>query len=264
MMEALRMEPNDEQLYLVAADCATAARSAHLAIQFLSAEIERAEGDIAAAERLVNLLLDELQVERADAIVARYRGLLPAELAAKYFTAYDAHVERVRAMADQLQRAIALQHAHDWRAAQHALESLAPSGDAIALLNLQICRYHLNEPLELRILLAIARESNPLVRSVAFTLALLAAARQQEVANAALTARVLLQLFEDPTDLCGVPYWSTWDRHMNASAEPVIAALHALAALSSDERERQLFEQAAQHYRSYDEQTAAGRQAQEN
>lgn len=128
--------------------------------------------------------------------------------------------------------------------ARGILERIVYSGDPVVLLNFQICGYPW-EVLDLRTLLAIGRESNPIARCASFALVLLSAARQQDVEIAAVAARVVLQLFEDPLDLCGVPYyWVTREQYVNVAAGPVIAALHALAALADDDAQHTLFTQA--------------------
>jgi hypothetical protein len=253
MCEALKMEPNDEQLNRLAAECAAGSGASHVAIALLHEEVERAPGDVTAAERLVELLLQELLVANADQMVQEYRDRLSPEDGAKYFAAYDACVDRAREEATQVARILAMQEKRDWHAARAAWEPLVSSGQRLARLNMETCRYHLNESIDLRGLLALAMASNAVIRSVAFTLVLLGAARMNESSSAFLAAQAVKAMFTDSMDLCGVPIWTQWDQHVSGRPEPVVVALRALAASTSEREQRHVFEWTARHYESYAE-----------
>jgi tetratricopeptide (TPR) repeat protein len=249
---ALELEPNDGRLYVLAAECAIAQGYLHLAMLYLSAEIERAPGDIAAAERLVDLLLHEFLAEDAAAIVKRYRDRIPPEAAPKLFAAHDAAIEAARRTASHITYVLALQEKGDWRGARAAWRSIEGSGRIIVQLNLETCRYHLGEPIDLDALRAVTMRSHPALRSVALTLLVLGAAAQRELSVAVSAAGAIQSMFSNTMDLTGVPVWIEWGRYVSGRPEPVIAALRELAR-GSPEHEP-LFASVAQHFERYAQQ----------
>lgn len=258
MLEVCKLEPNHELFSRLAAEYAVASGRSHVAIRLLYAQVERAPGDIVAAERLVELLLHELQIELADQIVKSYRHRLSPDAAAHYFRRYDAGVGHAKDRAAAITHILRMQQeeawtpARDaWTAARDAWQPFVGAASRIAFLNLETCRYHLADPLDLGGLFQLSQQSNPMIRSVAWTLMLLGAARQNDMAFAALAAQATKDFFPDPMDLCGVPIWTLSDRQLSGRPEPIVAALHALAAASTKDDERQLFRWVAGHYQQY-------------
>lgn len=246
---ALKLEPNDEQLYALAAECALGLGYLHLAILYLSDEIERAPGDLAAAGRLVALLLHEFRVDDATAIVKRYRDRIRPDAAPKLFAAYDAGFEAARRTASHITQILALQQNGDWRDARAAWQSLESSGRIIVQLNLDTCRYHLGEPIDLNALRNVTMGSHPALRSVALTLLVLGAATQRDLPVAVIAAGAIQSMFTNVMDLTGVPVWTQWHRYVSGRPEPVIDALRELATASPENAP--LFTAVAQQFKHY-------------
>jgi hypothetical protein len=250
MLEVVGLEPNDEVFHRITAECALASGYSHVAISLLFEHVERVPGDIAAAERLVELLLHDLQLEPAEQIVRRYRDRLSPEIGAHFFARYDTSAGSTRDRVNAVRNIVQMQQEAAWETARDAWQPLVDAAIDIAYLNLETCRYHLGEALDLHGLLHLAQRSNPMIRSVAWTLVFLDSVRQNALPLAVIAARSTRVSFPEPMDLCGVPIWTLWDRQVSGRPEPIIAALRGLAAVTKGD-ERELFTWMGQHYERY-------------
>jgi tetratricopeptide (TPR) repeat protein len=255
MLEALRRETNDDQLYLTAADAAAACRWPERAAGILYAELGRAPGDLEAARALVRVLVAMGRAREAQRIVAKIRNSVPASIQVKLFPDFDSLVEAAFAVENDRERLEALafsaQNARAWDAACEIWSSLAASNDITCLVNLHTCRYHLGLALDMTAVLELAERANPFHRAPVLTIALLEAARRDDVVVAVVAAAMVRASFPDSMDLSGVPIWVRQTQCECDRGADVIRALRHLVARAGDKADQDELRWALCHYESY-------------